>query len=56
MNQEIVRLITRPDMKEKFLGFGIEVAGGTPEQLEAAVRAEIALWGKVIREAGIKAD
>ncbi len=56
LNQEIVRLITRPDMKEKFLGFGIEVVGGTPEQLAAAVRAEIILWSRVIKEAGLRAD
>ena len=56
LNQEIVRVITRPDVKEKFFGFGLEVTGGTPEQLAAAVRSEIATWSKVIKEAGLRAN
>mgnify|MGYP003335937233 len=30
------------------------VAGGTPEQLGAFLKSEIAKWGKVIRDAGIR--
>jgi tripartite-type tricarboxylate transporter receptor subunit TctC len=56
LNREIVRVITMPEVKEKFFGFGLEVVGGTPEQLAAAVRAEIALWSRVIKEAGISAN
>ena len=56
LNREIVRFITRPEIREKFLGFGLEVVGGTPAELGAAVRAEIVLWSRVIKEAGIKAN
>ena len=53
LNQEMVRLLTRPDVKEKLLNVGLEVVASTPEQLAAAIRSEIALWGKVIKESGI---
>jgi tripartite-type tricarboxylate transporter receptor subunit TctC len=56
LNQEIVRVITSPDVKEKFFNVGLEVIGSTPEQLEAAVKREISVWGKVIKDAGIRAD
>ena len=56
LNQELARVITRPDIKDKFFGFGLEVMGGPPEQLAAAVRAEIAQWSRVIKEAGISAN
>jgi tripartite-type tricarboxylate transporter receptor subunit TctC len=46
-------LLNRPDVKEKLLNVGVEVVASTPEQLAAAVRSEIALWSKVIKDAGI---
>ena len=37
-------------------GLGARVMGGTPEELDALIRAERARWGKVIREAGIRPE
>ena len=56
LNQEIVRLLNRADTKEKFLNAGIEVIGSSPEQFAASMKSEIAKWGKVIKDAGIKAE
>ena len=55
-NQEINRALTRAGMPEKFLDTGLEVYAGTPEDFAAKMKAEIARWGKVIREAGIRED
>ena len=44
------------ELREKFLNVGIEPIGGTPEQLEARMRSDMAVLGKVIRDAGIRAD
>ncbi len=54
LNAEIVRVLNRPDMKERFLSAGMVPTGGTPEQFTALVRSEMAKWGKVIKEAGLK--
>ena len=56
LNQEMVRVLNRSDVKEKFFNAGSEVVASSPEQFAASVKAEIAMWGKLIREAGIKAD
>ena len=56
LNQEIVRVLNRPDVKEKFLATGSEVVASTPEALGSAVKSEIERIGKLIREAGIRAD
>ena len=56
LNQEFVRVLTQADMKEKFLGVGVEPRGGTPEQMVAIVKSDMAKWGKVIKEAGIRVD
>ena len=55
-NQEIVRDVNQPDVKEKLLNAGIEVVGSSPNQLSAKVKSEIAVWGKLIKDVGIKAD
>ena len=56
LNQEIVRLVTTPEAKEKFFSSGSEVVGSTPEQLATAGRSETAKWGKLIKDTGIRAE
>lgn len=54
LNQEIVRLLNRPEVKEKALSMGVEAVGSTPEQLTAAMKAEVARFTKVVKDAGIR--
>jgi len=56
LNQEIVRVLSSADTKEKFLAVGGEVSGGSPEAFAATVRSEMTRMGKVIRDAGIRAE
>lgn len=56
LNQQVLRVLKTADVKEKFLRSGVEVVGSSPEELGATMKAEIASMGKVIREAGIRAD
>jgi tripartite-type tricarboxylate transporter receptor subunit TctC len=56
LNQEIVRYLSTPEAKEKFLNVGGEVAPATPEQSNAIVKADIARWTRIIKEVGIRAQ
>jgi tripartite-type tricarboxylate transporter receptor subunit TctC len=56
LNQEIVRVLNRPDVKERHFSIGVETVGSTPEEFTALIRSDIARWGKVIREAGIRIE
>ena len=56
LNQEIGQYINRPEVKEQFLRAAVEPVGSSPEQLAATMKTEIAKWGKLIREAGIRVD
>lgn len=56
LNQEIIRILSVPEMQERFLNAGIEVVTGTPAQFVAEVKSDMARWGKVIKDAGIRAD
>jgi tripartite-type tricarboxylate transporter receptor subunit TctC len=56
LNQEIVRVLNQPDVKERLTKTGVEVIGSSPEELESKVKAEMARLGKVIRDVGIRAE
>ncbi len=56
MNQEIVRVLNLPDVKERFLNVQAEVVGSSPEQYAAIIKSEIAKMSKVIKDANIRVD
>lgn len=53
LNHEIVRVLKQPDTRQRILDSGAEVVASTPEEYAAAIKNELATWGKVIREAGL---
>jgi tripartite-type tricarboxylate transporter receptor subunit TctC len=53
LNQEIVRVLNRVDVKEKLFSSGVEAVGSSPEQLAATVKTDMARMGKVIKDNGI---
>jgi tripartite-type tricarboxylate transporter receptor subunit TctC len=56
LQRDIAQAIIRPDMQERLATLGYEPVASTPEECAARFRTEIAKWGKVIGEAGIKAQ
>lgn len=56
LHRELVRAYNAPDIKDQVTKTGSYIAGDTPEEFAAFIRAENAKWGKVIKEAKIKAD
>ena len=56
LNAGSVRAMNAPDLRERLAGLGGEPASGSPEDAAAFLRREYEQWGRVIREAGIKAE
>jgi tripartite-type tricarboxylate transporter receptor subunit TctC len=56
VNADIGKLLGAADVKATLAAQGIEPAFSTPEALAATIRDDHARWGKVIRDANIKAD
>ena len=56
LSTEIQRCMQKPEVKEKFLSAGVESVGTTPERFAAIVKFEMTKWGKLIKDAGIRAD
>jgi tripartite-type tricarboxylate transporter receptor subunit TctC len=57
MHREINRITTLPDVKERFAALGIfPFTAPTPGAYGEYIKSEIAKYGKVIRDSGLKAD
>ena len=53
VNTDVVALLANAELRERLASDGAEPAGTSPAEFQAFIRAEIAKWGKVIREAKI---
>ena len=56
LHREIATALKRPELRDRLFAMGLESVGGTPQQLAAVLNAEMTRLGKLIREAGIRAD
>ena len=56
LNEAVNKSLQSPDMRERLDALAFEPVGGSPQQFAAYVKAEIAKWGKVVREGNIKAE
>ncbi|HZN22960.1 MAG TPA: tripartite tricarboxylate transporter substrate binding protein [Burkholderiales bacterium] len=56
VNAEVVRIGQLTATRERLGSLGFEIAGSTPEMFSEKIRTDIARLGKVIREAGIRAE
>ncbi len=55
LNAEAKRGMHQPDAGQRLAALGMTIDERTPDELDAFIRSEIAKWGKVIRDADIKA-
>jgi tripartite-type tricarboxylate transporter receptor subunit TctC len=56
VNADIALVLQMPDVRANLAAQGIEPTTSTPEALAQIIRDDHARWGKVIRDANIKAD
>ncbi len=56
LNAEVLKILAMPDVRERFLAQGVEPLGSTPEQFAEHIKAQMAKWGKVVRDAGVIAE
>lgn len=55
-NTELNKALASADLKKKLEDQGMEVSPTTPEQFGKLIQADIAKWGRVVKESGAKAD
>ena len=53
---ELVKVIRRPDIVERFARDAVEAVGNSRADFSAFLKGEMTKWGRVVRERGIKAS
>ena len=56
MFAEVAKVLQMPDIKEIWATQGADLGGMPPAEFDKLVKSEIAKWGKVVKDAGIKID
>jgi tripartite-type tricarboxylate transporter receptor subunit TctC len=56
LNREIVRAIESPDVRERLVAAGVEPRSSTPEELDGLLKSEVARWGKIIKDSGVRLE
>ena len=52
LHAEIAKALKMPDMQAKLGGLGMDLVGGTPEELAALMATEIPRWGALVKKSG----
>jgi tripartite-type tricarboxylate transporter receptor subunit TctC len=56
LNAEINKALAAEDVRAKLLASGIDIQGGTPAEFAGYIKAEVAKWSKVTKDAGIEPE
>jgi tripartite-type tricarboxylate transporter receptor subunit TctC len=56
LNQEVVRFVNLPEIRDRLHAAGVEPVGSSPQEFATVITGEMAMWSKVIKSAGIRAD
>ena len=56
LNEGLVRVLNMPEVRQRIEALGMTPSPSTPEAFDKQIRADHALWGKVVKQAGVKAE
>jgi tripartite-type tricarboxylate transporter receptor subunit TctC len=56
LNAEAVRALKQPDAAARITADGAEILAGTPAEFGSYIKSELARFGKVIKDSGVKPE
>ena len=56
LNEDISRVLLRPEVKERFFNQAVDIVGGTPQDTAAFVKSDMATTARIVKEAGIRVE
>lgn len=56
LNKAIVAAIRKPEMRAQFEPQGVDFTGMSPSEFAAVVRNDYEVWGRIIKQTGVKLD
>jgi tripartite-type tricarboxylate transporter receptor subunit TctC len=55
-HRDVVQMVAMPDVKERLESLGFVPVANTPQEFDQRLKTEMEKWGKVVRDANIRAD
>ena len=56
LHDAVVKTVNTPAVREKLIGTAADPLTMTPEEFTRFVRADLEMWGRVVKAAGVKVD
>jgi tripartite-type tricarboxylate transporter receptor subunit TctC len=56
LNRDFAAVLGQPDVRERLVGMGMELAPGSPAQFERFLKEEIVKWSRVAKAANVRAE
>jgi tripartite-type tricarboxylate transporter receptor subunit TctC len=56
INRDVVRILSEPELRQRWLPIGIEPRPTTPEEFDRLIRDEVAAFSRIANAAGIKVE
>ncbi len=56
LNREFVKAIDAKDVRDRLAAAGVDANSSSPEELGALIKSEVARWGKIVKDSGIRLD
>jgi tripartite-type tricarboxylate transporter receptor subunit TctC len=56
LNTEVAKLMNTPDTRKALFDAGVEASPSTPEEMAALMAQDLARWGKVVKETGVRLE
>jgi tripartite-type tricarboxylate transporter receptor subunit TctC len=56
LHAEVVKATNAPDVREKLVAQGFIIKASTPEELRKATQEQLASYGRLFKQAGIRID
>jgi tripartite-type tricarboxylate transporter receptor subunit TctC len=56
LHSDVAKILRTAEVRQELAALGAEPVGDTPEEFAAFLKADVARWGKIIQEKGIRSD
>ncbi|MGH6954810.1 MAG: tripartite tricarboxylate transporter substrate-binding protein, partial [Alphaproteobacteria bacterium] len=56
LSGEVQKILAQPEIRTRIMGLGLDVAPASPDALAAFLRAELAKWERLVKDAGIQPE